>query len=106
MLSHIINVKMHVGINEDQLLNFIQDKPKTANEHDTCLKKVFRRKFKCLVIYAFAIITICQTIILLMERVDFNGLKKRYDDIKDFFHGFDNITKNADQQKLLANLYQ
>jgi hypothetical protein len=71
MLSHIINVKMQVGVNEDQLLNFMQDKPKATNENDTLLKKVFRRKFKCLVIYAFAIITISQTIILLMERVDF-----------------------------------
>jgi hypothetical protein len=103
MLSHIINVKMQVGVNEDQLLNFMQDKPKTTNENDTLLKKVFRRKFKCLVIYAFAIITICQTIILVMERVNFNGLKKRYDGIKDFFHGFDNMTKNADQQKLPAH---
>jgi hypothetical protein len=89
-------LKMDVDVNTDQLLNFIQDKPKTSNDDDTLVKRVCRRKLKCLVIYAFAIITICQTIILVMERVDFNGLKERYDVIKDYFHGFDNMTKNAD----------
>ena len=84
---------MDVCANENQLLNFIQEKPK---DDDTSIKRFFRRKFKCLVIYAFALITVCQTIILLMERVDFNGLKERYDDIKDFFHESYNTTKNAE----------
>jgi hypothetical protein len=97
---------MEIAANENELFNFIQDKPKTTNspaDADTLLKKVFRRKFKCLVIYAFAIITVCQTIILIMERIDFNGLKERYDGIKDYFHEFDNMTKIADQQKLPAH---
>lgn len=64
---------------QSEIMSFIEDDPETKGDDSLC-QRALRKKWKCLIIYAFVLIAVCQII----ERVDFNTIDLNFDNIKKF----------------------
>ena len=81
-----------------------ENRSKIEKDVEHILIRFFRKKWKCIMLWGFSILTICQAFIIIFEKMDESLLNKAFQSIFDRNQTYGNITELNIAINNLSNL--